>query len=206
MSAQLFGIEVPVVIAAALETDVPIIALHLTRPPVVIPDRDALGMASHFDAAKGAYVIRPYRDNLPKMGVVLVQGTSSTDNVVKILPRLDEEGVNVKVVAAVSPQLFARQDAAYRDEILPAHERMDAMAVTNRARRLMMDWADFGVTGEYWLGSDWDDRWRTGGSIAEVLEEARLSPDWIFDGIKRFADERAVRRATVKGLAERIGA
>jgi transketolase len=196
--------EVPVVIAAALETDIPIIALHLTRPPVVIPDRDALGMASHFEAAKGAYVIRPYRDDQPRMGVVLVQGTSSTNNLVKILPRLDEEGVNVKVVAAVSPQLFARQEAAYREEILPDQERLDAMAVTNRARRLMVDWADYGIAGEYWLGSDWDNRWRTGGSVDEVLEEAHLSPEWIFDGIKRFADERDKRRAKVKGLVGRL--
>jgi transketolase len=197
--------EVPVVIAAALETGIPIVALHLTRPAVAIPDREALGMASHFEAAKGAYLIRPYREDQPRMGVVLVQGTSSTDNLVKILPRLDDEGVNVKVVAAVSPQLFARQDPAYRDSILSTAERMDAMVVTNRARRLMMDWADFGVTGEYWLGSDWDNRWRTGGSVPEVLEEAHLSPDWIFRGIKRFADERSQRRSRLSDLAGRLG-
>jgi hypothetical protein len=37
-----------------------------------------------------------------------------------------------------------------------------------------------------------------------VLEEAHLSPDWIFDGIKRFADERNARRAKVSGLVERL--
>ena len=83
------------------------------------------------------------------MGVVLVQGTSTTSNVVKVLPKLDEEGLNVKIVAAISPQLFALQDAAYRESVYPAHERLDAMAVTNRARRLMTDWIDLGVTGEY---------------------------------------------------------
>jgi transketolase len=197
--------EVPVVIAAALESDFPIIALHLTRPGVVIPDRQVLGMDSHFEAAKGAYLIRPYREGQPRMGVVVVQGTSSTDNLVKILPRLDEEGINVKIVAAISPQLFALQDADYRDAIIAPAERMDAMVVTNRARRLMMDWADFGVTGQYWLGSDWDDRWRTGGSVPEVLEEAHLSPEWIFQGIKRFADERAARRAAVRDRAGNLG-
>ena len=50
--------EVPVVLAAALATDVPIVALHLTRPAVEIPDRAALGMASHFEAARGAYLMR----------------------------------------------------------------------------------------------------------------------------------------------------
>ena len=32
----------------------PIVALHLTRPPIEIPDREALGMPSHFEAAKRA--------------------------------------------------------------------------------------------------------------------------------------------------------
>jgi transketolase len=40
--------EVPVMLAAALATDVPIVALHLTRPSVEIPDRVALGMAPHW--------------------------------------------------------------------------------------------------------------------------------------------------------------
>ncbi|HEX5133150.1 MAG TPA: transketolase [Candidatus Krumholzibacteria bacterium] len=198
--------EVPVVIAAALKTNAAIIALHLTRPAVEIPDREKLGMASHFDAARGAYVIRPYQKGAPKMGVVVVQGTSTTNNLLKVLPRLDEEGLNVKIVAAISPQLFKLQDAAYRDAVLPAHERMDAMAITNRARRLMMDWADVGVTGEYWMGSDFDNRWRTGGSVDEVLEEAHLTPQWILEGIRRFAKERDQRLKKTRDLLGKLDA
>src|SRR4029453_13629803 len=37
--------EVPVMLAAALAPDVPIVMLHLTRPAVTIPDRAALGCA-----------------------------------------------------------------------------------------------------------------------------------------------------------------
>ena len=185
--------EVPVVLAAALKTSAHIIALHLTRPAVEIPDRERLGMASHFDAARGAYVIRNYTAGQPKMGVIVVQGTSTTSNIVKILPALDEAGLNVKIVAAISPQLFALQDAAYRDSVYAAHERLDAMVITNRARRLMLDWADVGLTGEYWLCADWDDRWRTGGTVDEVVEEAHLSPKWIMEGIRRFAGDREQR-------------
>ena len=191
-------------IAAALASERPIIALHLTRPPVEIPDREALGMPSHFEAAKGAYVMRPYRKDQPKMGVVVVQGTSSTNNLVKILPMLDEKGINVKIVAGISPQLFALQDEAYKNEVLPAHERMDAMAVTNRSRRLMTDWVDPGVNAEYWVSSDFDNQWRTGGSVDEVLEEAHLSPDWIFKGIERFAKDRDKRLADLGGRIERL--
>ena len=84
--------EVPVVLGAALATDVPIVALHLTRPPVAIPDREALGMPSHFEAARGAYVMRPFRDGQPTMGTVFVRGTVPTANLVKILPELDRRG------------------------------------------------------------------------------------------------------------------
>jgi len=196
--------EVPVVIAAALRTSAPIIALHLTRPAVEIPDREKLGVASHFEAARGAYLIRPYRVGSPKMGVVVVQGTSTTNNIMKILPMLDDEGLNVKIVAAISPQLFALQDAAYRDSIYARHERFDAMAITNRARRLMTDWADPGVTGEYWLSSDWDNRWRTGGSVDEVVEEAHLSPKWLMEGIRRFARERSQRLKRIDADIQRL--
>ena len=33
----------------------------------------------------------------------------------------------------------------------------------------MQDWADGPLVREYSLSSDWDDRWRTGGSVAEVI-------------------------------------
>jgi transketolase len=155
-------------------------------------------MASHFDAARGAYIIRPYKKGEPKMGVVVVQGTSTTSNIVKLLPALDEAGINVKIIAAISPQLFALQDAAYRESIFPAHEKLDAMAITNRARRLMLDWVDVGLTGEYWLCADWDNRWRTGGTVDEVVEEAHLSPKWIMEGIRRFTSEREKRLKTVR--------
>jgi len=196
--------EVPVVLAAAFKSGAHIIALHLTRPSVEIPDREKLGMASHFDAARGAYVLRPYRDGQPRMGVVVVQGTSTTNNVVKLLPKLDEEKLNVKIVAAISPQLFALQDAAYHDRVFPAHERMDAMAITNRARRLMVDWLDVGITGEYWMSSDFDNRWRTGGTVDEVIEEAHLSPKWLLEGIRRFATERPQRLMRAKELLGRL--
>jgi transketolase len=196
--------EVPVVIAAALATDAAIIALHLTRPPIEIPDREALGMPSHTAAAKGAYVMRPYRSGQPKMGVVLVQGTSTTNNLVKILGKLDEEGLNVKVVAAVSPQLFALQDASYRDSVYATEERLDAMAITNRSRLLMSDWIERGVSYEYTLSSDWDDRWRTGGSLDEVIEEAHLSPTHILEGIRRFAKDRDKRLKTIRDRLDRL--
>ncbi len=185
--------EVPVVLAAAFAQKAPIVALHLTRPAIDIPDRAALGMASHFEAARGAYVLRPYRKEQPRMGTVFVQGTSTTANVVRILPRLDERGLNVKIVAAISPQLYALQTKEYRDSVASPSERIDAMVISNRARRVMSDWIDHPIVAEYSLTSDWDDRWRTGGSVEEVVAEAHLDPDHLLAGIDRFARDREVR-------------
>ncbi|MGH3578294.1 MAG: hypothetical protein ACRDU0_12155, partial [Mycobacterium sp.] len=140
--------EVPVVLAAALATDVPIIALHLTRPAIELPDREALGMPSHFEAARGAYVLRAFRSDLPAMGTVFVQGTTTTANLVKALPDLDNLGLNVKIVAAISPQLFRRQPASYRDSVIAPADRLDAMAITNRTVKLMRDWVDGPLSAE----------------------------------------------------------
>jgi transketolase len=194
--------EVPVVLAAALQQKAPIVAIHLTRPAIDIPDRAALGMPSHFAAARGAYVMREYRTGEPRMGTVFVQGTSTTANLVKILPKLDERRLNVKIVAAISPQLFALQDAAYRDEVASPSDRIDAMVISNRARRVMSDWIAHPIVAEYSLTSDWDDRWRTGGSVDEVVAEGHLSPDHLLDGIARFCGERAERLARLRAAID----
>jgi len=192
--------EVPVVLAAALATDVPIVALHLTRPTVEIPDRAALGMASHFDAARGAYLIRDARPGSPSAGTVYVQGTVTTANVVKILPELDRAGINVRIVAAISPQLLRRQDATYRDRICSASDRWDGMAITNRAFKLMTDFVDGPIAKEYSLSSDWDDRWRTGGTVDEVMDEAHLGPGHLLAAIERYAAEREARHARLRAI------
>ena len=194
--------EVPVVLGAALRQKAPIVALHLTRPNVDIPDRKALGMDSHFAAARGAYLIRRYRAGQPRMGTIFVQGTSTTANVVKILPQLDERGLNVKIVAAISPQLFALQDQSYRDEIASAADRVDAMVISNRARRVMRDWIENSVVAEYSRTSDWDDRWRTGGTVDEVIAEAHLAPQHLLAGIERFARERPQRLARIRDAVD----
>jgi transketolase len=195
--------EVPVVLAAAFATDVPIVALHLTRPPIEIPDRAALGMPGHFAAARGAYVMRPFREKEPRAGTIFVRGTMTTANLVNVLPELDRLGLNVKIVAAISPQLFARQDAAYRAATVEAADRVDSMVITNGAYKLMRDWADDPIVHEYSLSSDWDDRWRTGGSIEEVMEEAHLDSGHILEAIERFVRERPDR---LRRLRERLAA
>ena len=185
--------EVPVVLGAAFASDVPIIVLHLTRPAIEIPDRALLGIPSHLAAARGAYVLRPFHDGAPKAGTVYVRGTMPTHNLLQVLPELDRLGLNVKVVAAVSSQLFRMQGSDYRDGVVGPADRIDAMVVTNGAFSLMRDWAAGPIVREFSLSPDWDDRWRTGGTVDEVMDEAHLAPEHILLAIERFVSERPRR-------------
>ncbi len=194
--------EVPVVIAAALRHPAPIMALHLTRPGIEIPDRAALGMASHLEAARGAYVMRDYKAGVQKRGVIIVSGTSTTANMVKILPDLDREGLNVKVVVAVSPQLFRAESKRYQDSVLSKGEWLDSTIVSNRGRRTMGDWIAHRIAAEYAMTPDWDDRWRTGGSVDEIVDESHLSPRWLLKGIGRFVSERDARLRRIRDELE----
>jgi len=196
--------EVPVVLGAALATDVPIVALHLTRPAVEIPDRAALGMAPHWEAARGAYLLRDASSNGPVAGTVYVQGTVTTATVVKLLPEIERRGLNVRIVAAISPQLFRRQESDYRERICSAADRWDGMAITNRALKLMRDWVDGPVAEEFSLSSDWDDRWRTGGTVDEVMDEAHLGPGHILDAIERYANAREDRHRLLRSIGDAV--
>jgi len=190
--------EVPVLVGAALAQEANLVALHLTRPNIEIPDRAALGMPSHFEAAKGAYVARNFRPGSPRQGVLIVQGTSAMASVVKILPELDKRGLNLKIVYAASPQLFALQPKEYQETVLSPGDRMNSTVLTTGGRWLMHDWLFNKVAEEYALSSDWDDRWRTGGNLDEVIEEAHLSPKWVLEGIERFARDRDARLARLQ--------
>ncbi|MBI3371073.1 MAG: transketolase [Betaproteobacteria bacterium] len=194
--------EVPVVLGAAFAQQAPIVALHLTRPSVEIPDRAKLGMASHFEAARGAYLLRDLKPGIPRQGTVFVQGTVTTANLVKILPKLDEAGLNVRIVAVISPQLFALQDPAYREKIASTGDRWDAMCITNRSLKTMREWIAHPIVAEYSLASDWDNRWRTGGSVDEVMDEAHLGPGHLFEGIRRFVAERELRLGKLRAAAD----
>jgi transketolase len=62
----------------------------------------------------------------------------------------------------------------------------------------MRDWIFSQVSADYSLSSDWDRRWRTGGKIEEVLEEAHLTPSWLMQGIERFVVQREIRRGQLQ--------
>src|SRR5436190_568088 len=178
---------------AAREQKVGIISIEVARPDFKVADRSKFADTELTAAAKGLYVIRDCTPGKPRHGYVLGQGSSSTVNLVSTLPKLEEAGINVKVVAAISEELFDRQPESYRKSVLPPEAYTDLMVVSTGTRRVWPLRNVGPLTDEYSLTSDWDNHWLTGGLEAEVIAEAHLDPKSIFAGIQRFAKDRDQR-------------
>ena len=108
----------------------------------------------------------------------------------KILSQIKSDGPNVKIIAAISWELFRLQPLEYQQRIISDIEWPDSMIITNGAISLMKNWISNRVVNEYSLSPDFDNRWRTGGSVDEIIAESKLDPQSLLDGINRFANER----------------
>jgi transketolase len=186
---------------AARDPKVGIISIEVARPDFPVADRSKFGDKDLKAAAKGFYVIRDFAPG-PRHGYVISQGSSSTVNLVNQLPNLEKAGINVKVIAAISEELYDRQPEAYRNSVLPPEAYLDAMVVSTGTRRVWPVKNLGPLTDEYSLTSDWDNQWLTSGLEKEVIEEAHLDPVSIYNGIERFAkhhDERIKRQRGLLG-------
>lgn len=179
---------------AAREQKVGIISIEVARPDFPVADRATFADTDLLAAAKGFYVIRDFAPG-ERHGYVVTQGSSSTVNLLKALPKLEAAGVNVKVIAAISEELFDRQPEAYRHSVLPPEAYFDLMVVSTGTRR-MWPLKNVGpLTDEYSMTSDWDHQWLTGGLEPDVIAEAHLDAGSIENGIRRFAQDRGQRLA-----------
>jgi transketolase len=189
---------------AARDKKVGIIIVEVARPDFRVADRSTFADTDLRAAAKGLYVIRDFAPGKARHGYVVAQGSSSTFNLVTVLPRLEQAGINVKVIAAISEELFDRQPEAYRSSVLPPEASQDLMFVSSGTRRMWPLRNVGSLTDAYSLTADWDNQWLTGGLEADVIAEAHLDPASIFAGVQRFAQERPKRLARQRSLLEAL--
>jgi transketolase len=190
---------------AAREKKVGIIVIEVARPDFKVADRSTFADKDVRAAAKGLYVIRDFAPGKPKHGYVVAQGSSSTFNLVAVLGKLEQAGINVKVIAAISEELFDRQPEAYRNAVLPAEARQDLMFVMSGTRRMWPLRNVGSLTDDYSLTADWGNHWLTGGLEADVITEAHLDAESIFAGVQRFAQDRPTRLRRQRALLEALG-
>ena len=92
------------------------VALVLTRQPMPTFDRTKFGAAS--GTARGAYVLADAPGGMPD---VILMGTGSEVSLcVEAYEKLKTEGINARVVSMPSWEIFDRQDAAYKESVLPS--------------------------------------------------------------------------------------
>ncbi|CAI8009775.1 hypothetical protein GBAR_LOCUS6536 [Geodia barretti] len=159
---------------AARDPRVGVIIIEVARPDFPVADRNTFADSDLKAAAKGLYVIRDFNPDQPKHGYVVVQGSNSTVNLVQIIPRLEEQGINVKIIAAVSEELFDLQPDTYRQSVLPPEARYDLMVVSTGTQRVWPIKNLGPLTDAYSLTADWDNQWLTGGTEPDVITEAHL--------------------------------
>ncbi len=189
---------------AARDKKVGIIVMEVARPDFPVVDRSRFADPDVKAAAKGMYVIRDFAPGRPRHGYVIAQGSSSTFNLVSILPKLEEAGINVKVISAISEELFDRQPESYRESVFPAEAVHDLMFVSTGTRRMWPVRNVGPLTDEYSLTSDWDNQWLSGGLEPDVIAEAHLDQQSILKGIQRFANDRARRLDATRGLLSKL--
>ena len=190
---------------AARDRKVGIIIIEVARPDFRVADRGRFADTDLRAAAKGLYVIRDFAPGRSRHGYVVAQGASSTFNLVSVLPRLEDAGINVKVIAAVSEELFDRQPEAYRHSVLPPEAHQDLMFVSSGTRRMWPLRNVGSLTDAYSLTADWGNQWLTGGLEADVIAEAHLDADSILAGVQRFARDRPARLARQRALLDALG-
>ena len=171
-------------VSAALAKRPAIIAPFVTRPPEIVVDRAALGLAPAALAAQGVYCLRKARRN--SHGTVVLQGTGVTNAFVQqALPLIDREKIDINVYVVTSTELFDMLPEAERERIFPAAHQHQSMAITDFTFATMMRWvrSDYGRAHSlhpfrhgHFLGS---------GTGAMVMAEAGL------DGVSQFKAIRA---------------
>ena len=183
---------------AARDPKVGVIVIEVARPDFPVVDRDILFDKDIKAASKGFYILRDFDHDKPKHGHIVVQRSSTTNNLVSLLGTLDEEGLNVKIISAISEELFHRQSLSYQESVLPQSAKYDMMVISTGTKRM---WPVNGVgplTEEYSLVSDWDDQWLSGGNETEVIREAKLDKESILTAVRKFAldhDSRMFRQS-----------
>lgn len=97
-------------------------ALILTRQNLPVLDRSLYASAEGLE--KGAYVLADFGEKEPEL--ILMASGSEVHLVLQAALRLAAEAVNVRVVSFPSWELFASQDEAYQQSVLPSyvHKRL----------------------------------------------------------------------------------
>jgi transketolase len=157
---------------AALKHKGPV-ALVLTRQKLSFIDRTKYASASGL--ARGAYVLADSPGGAPE--IVLMSSGSEVSLVIDAQKKLETAGIRARTVSVPSMEIFARQDQAYRDSVLPKGIRRVAIEAAHP-----MSWYR-------WVGDDGAiigiERFGASAPAAEIFTHLGITADHVVESAKK---------------------
>lgn len=158
----------------ALEKGEPI-ALSVVRPDTLVFDRTKDGAPAAHEAVNGAYVYRAFKNNGAKKVVLAVCGGQILANTLAALSDLEIQGLDVKILAVTSPELFEelrKNNPEKAAEIFSDAERAMTVAIHNGWPGFLYP---FLLPADYTRRTIGIDHFLKSGNVAEVYELAKLT-------------------------------
>ncbi|MFD1211382.1 transketolase [Arthrobacter sp. GCM10027362] len=149
----------------------------LTRQNIPVFDRGDGGFASADNVAKGAYVLAEARENgaAAQPRVIIMATGSEVQLAVEARTVLEADGIPTRVVSVPCLEWFDRQDAAYRESVLPSavKARVSVEAgVAQSWHRLLGDAGRAVSLEHYGASADYRTLFREFGITTEAVVEA----------------------------------
>ena len=99
-------------------------AVEHVGPSCLIFSRQNLAFNPRTDAqianiAKGGYVLKDWNDDIPARKIILIATGSEVELAMKAVEPLAREGIAARVVSMPATTMFDKQDAEYRERVLP---------------------------------------------------------------------------------------
>jgi len=154
------------------------IALSIARPDTLVFDRSGDIPAAR-EAVNGAYVFRNYKDNGNKKVVLAIAGAQVLLNTLETLSDLEAQGLDVKIVAVTSPELFEdlrKENPEKANSIFADEERERTIAIHAGWKGFLYP---FLLPGNYEKRSLSIDNYLKSGSVEEVYGLAELTAEGI---------------------------
>ncbi|MBI4532977.1 MAG: hypothetical protein HY711_03435 [Candidatus Melainabacteria bacterium] len=181
-------------VVAALKARPAVIAPFVTRPVETILDRGKLGLPPVSAAAKGIYAVRRAHKS-PYHGTVVLQGSGEMYAFLEeVLPRIDQEGLNLNVFYIASAELFDLLPLAEQEQIFPGSLRQEAMGISGFTLPTMYRWVLSSEGQARCLHPFANGRFPSSGAARKVMEEANLHGEAQWEAIKSYAHSMARRR------------
>jgi len=158
------------------------IVLSVSRPDVPVLKRGknaccGQSVPSAKEAINGAYIFKDYKNNGNNKMCVAVSGAIVLNNLLQVLPELENKNLDIKVVAVTSPEIFAelkKKNKKKAENIFNSSDRKICVTLHAGWKGFLRDFVDNDFYDERSIGLE---TYLESGNVDEVYEMAKLTSE-----------------------------